>query len=126
MSFRGDREVKTGYRCRLVFQERVKGVLKQPEETTCDSAPAPSACAWDWREGVTDVKLYVKGENNNKELLGLPAGWHPVVGIVSRNIGTSATMHNSCRYPPSNFGIQIGMRPPWPPGRRHESGMTSR
>ena len=50
--------------------------------------------------------LYARGENNGRVLI-IGTGWRAIAGIITRE-PNSPDVKDSTRYPPSEFGIQIG------------------
>jgi hypothetical protein len=105
---RYDREVK-GYRCTLEKQERIKGELLPAEVSKNAFREQPFSVRMEWPKDPRPAyrTLYVKGENDNKLLV---RRWNSrLVPIVTRD-PEGADVRASTRYPPTEFGIQIGSR----------------
>jgi hypothetical protein len=104
---RYDREVE-GYRCTLLKQEQREGKLRRAEEIVCDFRQKPFSVRMEWRKGAEEAGriLYVKGENKDR-LLVVGAGWRSFAGIITRD-PTGTDVRESTRYPPTEFGMQIG------------------
>ncbi len=113
---RYEREVK-GYRCVLVKRESLNGKLQREEEVVCDFREHPFSVRMDWKRGARDAKriLYVKGEYKNRVQV-LPTGALKRFGLSLLGSGivdfspNSPEVREASRYPPSEFGMEIGMR----------------
>jgi hypothetical protein len=105
---RCDREV-TGYTATLDMHERVNDRLKPAEVIDAAFREKPFSVLMRWRKGADRVQalLYERGANEDR-ILGKPAGWRAIVGIVAREPG-SADVRAASRYPPTEFGIKVGM-----------------
>jgi hypothetical protein len=106
---RYDREVK-GYTTTMQKQERLGGKLQRTEVIDVAFREKPFGVRMEWKKGERRAKklLYVEGENDNK-LLVVPAGLAGLVGVVARD-PAGADVKESSRYPPTDFGIKVGMQ----------------
>src|SRR5262249_39634212 len=96
----------------LLMQERLKGTLKKEEVVDVAFREKPFSVRMDWRKGWGKARrlLYVQGENGGKVLVrpSGPVAWR--LGVVVARDPRDADVTGASRYPPTEFGIKIGMQ----------------
>jgi hypothetical protein len=107
---RYDREVK-GYHCTLLKQERLKGKLQPTEKIVVDFREKPFSVRMEWPGDQNKSRpayrtLYVRGENDNKLVA---RKWERPAWTFERD-PEGADVLATTRYPPTEFGIQVGTR----------------
>ncbi len=93
------------FTCTFIKQERIDGVLKEPQEIETKFMAHPFSVAMHWTKNapISDRLLYVDGQNDNNLLLK-PRGMLACLGTVKRRPDCPQVMANTL-HPVTIFGF---------------------